>query len=160
MSHPFFHAKSSARKFGAEPDDYIAIHSWFDSCKAIVPDARHRLYFHNSFGIFLCETIFGLKEHVRQLENKLEESYRQSGRNWEEGIDVPGDYQLVRTETPVTFARKSDGKQIPIRLIGEQHCIEDSGGKIHTLAEILEKFPKDPELYNHATRLSKEFENE
>lgn len=56
---PLTHAKISVRRFGGKVEDYLAIHNWFDQTKAHVPDARHRLVLHNSFGIFLCEQQFG-----------------------------------------------------------------------------------------------------
>ena len=28
MSHPYYHAMSSARVFGGKPEDYLAIHQW------------------------------------------------------------------------------------------------------------------------------------
>jgi hypothetical protein len=59
VSHPYFHAESSTRKWGGRPEDYLAIHQWFDQTKAHIPDARHRLVLHNAFGIFLCEQVFG-----------------------------------------------------------------------------------------------------
>lgn len=60
MSHPYHHAISSAKQWGGQLEDYLAIHQWFDSTKAHVPDPRHRLILHNSFGIFLCEQVFGV----------------------------------------------------------------------------------------------------
>jgi len=30
MAHPNLHAKSSARKWGGKPEDYLHIHEWFD----------------------------------------------------------------------------------------------------------------------------------
>jgi hypothetical protein len=56
---PFQHAKSSARKHGGVPEDYQALHDFFDSTKASVPDIRHRAILHSSFGIFLLERVFG-----------------------------------------------------------------------------------------------------
>jgi hypothetical protein len=56
---PYLHARISAKKFGGIPEDYIEIHDWFDSTKAHIPDARHRLVLHNAYGIFLCEQVFG-----------------------------------------------------------------------------------------------------
>ena len=41
------------------PEDYLALHNWFDQTKAHLPDARHRAILHSSFGIFLCEQVFG-----------------------------------------------------------------------------------------------------
>ena len=60
MSHPLVHAERSARKWGGAPADYLAVHQWFDATKAHVPDNRHRMILHNSFGISLAEQVFGL----------------------------------------------------------------------------------------------------
>lgn len=59
MAHPHHHAVSSARKWGGRPDEYLAIHEWFDASKAITADFRHRALRHHAEGIFMCETIFG-----------------------------------------------------------------------------------------------------
>jgi hypothetical protein len=56
---PYYHAVSSARKFGGEPCDYVEIHSWFDESKAHMADLRHRALRHHSQGIFECEQRFG-----------------------------------------------------------------------------------------------------
>lgn len=60
MSHPYYHAVSSARRFGGTPEDYLAVHQFFDQTKAHLADCRHRLVLHNSFGIFLAEQLFGV----------------------------------------------------------------------------------------------------
>jgi hypothetical protein len=85
MAHSYHHAVSSARRFGGKPEDYIAIHTWFDESKAIIADFRHRALRHHAEGIFLAERMFGV------------------------------------TTT------NSAGRAIPVRLIGEQHCLEDFG---------------------------------
>ena len=59
MAHPYHHAVSSSKKHGGVPEDYLALHNWFDQTKAHLPDARHRAILHSSFGIFLCEQVFG-----------------------------------------------------------------------------------------------------
>ena len=59
MAHPYHHAVSTAKRFGGRPDDYLALHSWFDATKAHIADARHRALRHHSFGIFIAEQIFG-----------------------------------------------------------------------------------------------------
>lgn len=94
MTHPHYHAESSARLFGGKPKDYLEIHNWFDATKESFPDFRHRALRHHAEGVFECERVFG-----------------------------------------VTITN-SDGKQIPVRYIGEQHCIEDCG-KVPTIAEWL-----------------------
>lgn len=60
MAHPLEHAQSSARKFGGKPEDYLAIHRWFDESKAFFPDFRHRELRHHTQGIFLAENLFGV----------------------------------------------------------------------------------------------------
>jgi hypothetical protein len=59
MSHPYYHARSSAKKWGGDPADYQPIHDWFDATKAQLPDLRHRALRHHSEGIYLCEQVFG-----------------------------------------------------------------------------------------------------
>jgi len=85
MAHPLEHARSSARKFGGKPDDYLAIHHWFDESKAFFSDFRHRALRHHAEGVFLCEQVFGMT------------------------------------------ITNSDGRQVPVRYIGEQHVKEDLG---------------------------------
>jgi hypothetical protein len=60
MTHPHFHAVSSAEKYGGIPENYIEIHNWFDDSKEYFCDARHRALKHHSQGIFECEKVFGL----------------------------------------------------------------------------------------------------
>src|SRR2546426_9536713 len=59
MTHPNFHAISSAKKFGGRPEDYVHIHQWLDATKETFADFRHRALRHHSQGIFECERIFG-----------------------------------------------------------------------------------------------------
>ena len=59
MAHPNLHAKSSARKFGGKPEDYLHIHEWFDETKAWLGHSNHRLFRHHSEGIFEAEILFG-----------------------------------------------------------------------------------------------------
>ncbi len=85
MSHCYYHALSSVKRWGGKPEDYLPLHSWFDESKKIIADPRHRALRHHAEGIFMLETIFG-----------------------------------------VTI-RNSDGREVPVRLIGEQHVTEDLG---------------------------------
>lgn len=59
MSHPHHHALSSVKLWGGTPEDYIAIHNWFDESKKIIADFRHRALRHHAEGIFMAEAIFG-----------------------------------------------------------------------------------------------------
>ena len=60
MAHPLHHAMSSARRFGGVPEDYQAIHDWFDASKAHLAVFTHRALRHHSQGIFEAEATFGL----------------------------------------------------------------------------------------------------
>jgi hypothetical protein len=56
---PYLHAKNSVKRYGGVVEDYMRIHEWFDSTKAAYADMRHRAILHNTFGIYLCEQLFG-----------------------------------------------------------------------------------------------------
>lgn len=59
MAKPMLHAEQSARKRGGVPEDYIEIHDFMDSSKAVFADNRHRALTHNSWFIFVVERVFG-----------------------------------------------------------------------------------------------------
>lgn len=56
---PYIHSKNSAKKYGGKPSEYLPIHDFMDSSKAVVPDMRHRAIFHSAFGCFIVEKVFG-----------------------------------------------------------------------------------------------------
>ena len=60
MAHSYHHAMSSARRWGGTPDDYLAIHTWFDQSKEILADFRHRALRHHAEGCFMAERVFGV----------------------------------------------------------------------------------------------------
>ena len=93
--NPFYHAESSAKKFGGVPEDYQKLHDWFDATKELMADFRHRALRHHSQGIFEAERVFG------------------------------------------NTITNSDGRRVPVRLIGEQHVKEDCGGRIPTVYDWL-----------------------
>jgi hypothetical protein len=60
MSKPLIHAQSSAKKFGGNWEDYIEIHEFMDSSKAVIADNRHRALTHNSWFIaVVIPRVFG-----------------------------------------------------------------------------------------------------
>ena len=59
MSNPLVHAERSAKNWGGTAQDYLALHQWFDATKGHLPDNRHRMLLHNSFGMLLAEQVFG-----------------------------------------------------------------------------------------------------
>ena len=56
---PLIHARSSVRRWGGKPEDYLPIHEKMDSTKAAHAEVTHRAVFHSAFGIFLIEELFG-----------------------------------------------------------------------------------------------------
>lgn len=82
---PFIHARSSAKRHGGKPEDYMAIHDFMDSSKSAVADVRHRCVLHSAFGVYLAERAFG------------------------------------------TTIVNSDGREVSVRDIAEDHVIEDLG---------------------------------
>jgi hypothetical protein len=59
IANPVHHAVSSARTWGGEMEEYLAIHQWFDESKAHYPDFRHRALRHHTQGIYWAEEVFG-----------------------------------------------------------------------------------------------------
>lgn len=98
MSKALVHARSSARRYGGKPEDYLAIHEKMDLTKSAHAEVTHRCVFHSAFGIFIIEDIFG-----RTLTN-------------------------------------SDGKEVFVRDIAEQHVLEDLGF-IPSLSDWLKEMP-------------------
>lgn len=85
MAKALIHARSSAKRWGGKPEDYLPIHEKMDSTKAVHAEVTHRCVFHSAYGIFLIEEIFG-----RTLTN-------------------------------------SDGREVHVRDVAEQHVLEDMG---------------------------------
>ncbi len=56
---PWMHAKSSARKHGGRPDDYIEIHQFMDESKKFYASVGHRTLTHHTLGCFWAEKKFG-----------------------------------------------------------------------------------------------------
>lgn len=92
------------KKWGGVPEDYQAIHDWFDDTKATFADFRHRALKHHSLGIFWCEEEFG------------------------------------------TTIENGDGKQVPVRLIAEQHVREDCG-RIPSVQDWLSHLAPQPWMF-------------
>ena len=85
MSNSFYHAVSSSKAFGGEPDDYIAIHAWFDRGRSGTNSLLHRALAHHTQGIADAVALFG------------------------------------------STITNSQGRRVPVSLIGEQHVREDLG---------------------------------
>jgi hypothetical protein len=59
VANSYFHAQSTARKFGGTPEDFLPIHEFLDGSKVTFPDVRHRALLHNSWGIWMAQEVFG-----------------------------------------------------------------------------------------------------
>jgi hypothetical protein len=69
MANALIHSKSSARRFGGTPDDYLSIHIKMDCSKAYVADNRHRALTHTNFWIHeVMIPIFGYS--IKNSDNK------------------------------------------------------------------------------------------
>lgn len=66
---PYVHAKNSVKRYGGKVEDYMPIHNWFDSTKAAYANFAHRAILHNTFGIYLCEQLFG--EFITNSDGKV-----------------------------------------------------------------------------------------
>lgn len=137
IANPWHHAVSSSRKWGGDPEDYIAIHEWFDATKAWCPDFRHRAIRHHSEGIFECMQVFGTTITLSTCATCGE---------------VKGEHYEFGDENLHVFTPK----RIPVRWIGEQHVQEDLG-HIPTAADWLRRLTAEPWM-NRSRKLSRELE--
>lgn len=69
MAKPYIHAKSTAKKHGGAPEDYLEIHDFMDSSKSAHATAKHRAILHSAFGIFIVEKVFG--HNITNSDGKL-----------------------------------------------------------------------------------------
>lgn len=81
----YHHAVISAKKHGGNPEEYLELHTFIDSSKQALGDVRHRALLHSTWGIFLCEKVFGASLSL------------------------------------------SNGKYVPVRILAEEHIIDDLG---------------------------------
>lgn len=71
MSNSYFHAQSSSRKWGGEPEDYIEIHEFLDGSKVTFGDVRHRALLHNTWGVWMVQQVFGRVVEVQKKTGGL-----------------------------------------------------------------------------------------
>jgi len=98
MANAWIHSKSSARRFGGEPNDYLTIHEKMDCSKAYFSSNAHRALTHHMFWVMeVMVPLFG--------------------------------YTI----------KNSEGKDVSVKDICEQHILEDFGMKyIPTAQDYLE----------------------
>lgn len=136
MAKPIIHARSSARRYGGEPEDYLPIHDLMDSSKAAFPDNRHRALTHNSWFFFIVEKIFG---HEITIKTDLPCDNCNGTVNDFLEYGVGGDQKEFMDTMCVCNGSGRKSKQVSVRDVCEQHVLEDFGGKfIPTPADYLE----------------------
>jgi hypothetical protein len=91
--HPWHHALSSVRRHGGKPEDYLAVHSWFDRTKSAQNHFTHRALRHHVEGIAVAASLFlpGCVT-VRTLgEQHLDEDVRglPTAADWLRHLDPP-----------------------------------------------------------------------
>lgn len=65
---PYKHSLSSAKKWGGNYQAYLPIHEFLDSTKLHLATWQHRAILHNTFGVGLCERVFGPIIYIGQGE--------------------------------------------------------------------------------------------
>ncbi|WP_312075778.1 DUF6915 family protein [Chryseobacterium sp.] len=53
------HSLLSRKKFGGNPEDYLAVHKFLDSSKLFYYHLKHRILLHNTYGMEICISKFG-----------------------------------------------------------------------------------------------------
>lgn len=119
MSKPMIHAISSARKFGGSPEFYLDLHESLDSSKGTIADNRHRALTHNAWYLmFVLPKIFG--NHLFQAKT-------------DHGQQLLNAYELAKSNLKsleaMLFNDRENITSIPVRSVGEQHVLEDYGGR-------------------------------
>lgn len=130
---PFIHAKTAARKFGGIPEDYLGISNFIDSTKAHVASMIHRAILHNSFGIYLCEKLFGYPY------NKIDKFIYKYNLPLEAADDIKELIDYSRSDQSPNIVN-SEGDSVSVRDVAEQHVLDDLG-TIPSLSECLEGLP-------------------
>lgn len=91
MSDCTAHAKSSALRFGGEPDDYILLHLWFDEPKGHVGNWRQRAIRHHTLGIVWAIDKFGpwldLSNGKRVSTRLVSEQHLMEDLGWLPAVD-------------------------------------------------------------------------
>jgi hypothetical protein len=130
VSHPLFHAQSSARLFGGRAEDYTAVHEHLDATKEVFADFRHRAIRHHSQGIYDLEREFEQRAIVEAARKLLDVA-----QNTELAPEMAKAVQQMKDAIGCHYIVNSVGTKVPVRYVGEQHIREDCGGTIPSVAD-------------------------
>lgn len=144
MADPWHHSLSSVKKWGGRPEDYLAVHRWFDASKSSFSDPRHRALRHHAEGIAWAIEHFG--QTITIVTDRCAECYAQRR------YDANPCHHCQKTVLCVT-------KEIPTRWVGEQHVLEDFG-RIPCAADFLRSMTVEAWMVKGARKLSVELERE
>ena len=138
MSTAIHHAMSSAKKFGGEPDDYLAIHEFFDQFKNQDWHFAHRVVLHHTGGIEIAEQVFGAYIRVKTRARKEKKDLSEEREEITMTISALENLEPNQTNLSILMSLQKKlqdivmrenfhTKSIPVRWIGEQHMKEDFG---------------------------------
>lgn len=124
----WYHSKSSAKKWGGEPEDYLEIHTFIDSSKQVIGDSRHRSIYHHTLGVFLCAKIFGDTievgtKKVRVPVREIAERHIIEDLGW---LPSPSDY--IKNMSLNTWMSGSVRKEVPLSHLLSGQTIKEAHG--------------------------------
>jgi hypothetical protein len=130
MANAHIHSKSSARKFGGNPEDYLAIHIKMDCSKAYFPSNVHRALTHHSFWIhevmipifgYVIKNSAGKEVSVKDIcETHLLEDFGMrfipTAQDYLENMEFKDWMQNGLKGSPSSFKKLSDKENIKVNL--------------------------------------------
>jgi hypothetical protein len=119
------HAKSAARHFGGDAEQYYELENFIDSSKSgSVGDVRHRALLHHTEGIAVCIRVFGPTLTIERTHGVLQVPVRQiAERHILEDIGWIPSHKDWLGETPIKrWMSGSQRRELPLShiLAGEQ----------------------------------------
>lgn len=113
----WFHAQSAARKWGGKPEDYLPIEEFIDSSKKVIGDVRHRMMYHHTLGVFLCQDVFGptlqVGEHKVVPVRLIAERHIIEDLGW---LPSPADY--IKDMPIATWMSGAKKTQVALSMLG------------------------------------------
>lgn len=124
MANPQVHARSTARKFGGDWEDFIGLHAFLDNSKLHFAKATHRALLHHEFGKNLAKKIFARREY--------EKTYFVSVKDLEKFYDKVIDQHFSEDFTRFTptvakwFEKSNESKRPKMKrkLTVDEQCVE------------------------------------
>jgi len=69
MANPYLHSKSSVKRWGGKPEDYLAIHELIDSPKGAMNNNTSRFLTHNTWFAYNIISDFEKHNHYKRQNN-------------------------------------------------------------------------------------------